>query len=99
MGLRILQWVYNLGVQHERHRIAAYLQSVQTQHWDDNDYLRRELRGWDDGDNSEKAAKKKRRIELKLAVDDEIINIIKYMFADEPKYQRGASVMFPEKED
>lgn len=88
--LKLLKWAYSLGVRNERQRIATYLSNVQAQAIDRfNDPFR------EDVINSKKVNENKK---LKKAVDSRIIDIISELFRGEERYQRGASVMFPEEE-
>lgn len=95
--LKLVRWAYGLGVRNERQRIATYLSSVQA------DAMERanSMFGYESPVTSKKDAteKAKRKIELKKAVDQRIIDIISELFIGEERYQRGASVMFPEGED
>ena len=92
--LRLVQWAYNLGVQTERRRIASYLQVAQDQTASSVSRLRAQLA--DPSMNWEK--EEAMHLEKRIAVDESIINIIGGLFRSEDKYQRGSSVMFPEKE-
>lgn len=94
--LRTLRWAYSLGVRNERHRIATYLQSAQGERLD-----RINDRFYEDPITSKKdaAEKIKRQRQLKKAVDRQVIDIISNLFQGEEKYQRGASIMFPEGEE
>lgn len=95
--LKLVKWAYKLGVRNERQRIATYLSSVQAEAMDRfNDPF-----GYQSPIESKKDAKEKyqRKIDLKKAVDQRIIDIISELFIGEERYQRGASVMFPEGEE
>lgn len=95
--LRLVKWAYSLGVRNERQRIATYLSSVQAEAMD----RQHSMFGYESPVVSKKDAteKAKRKIELKKAVDQRIIDIISELFIGEERYQRGASVMFPEGEE
>lgn len=96
--LRLVKWAYDLGVRNERHRIASYLQSAQAKRFD-------MLRAFDDDmrlnpiDSKADAAKRNiQKREQQKAVDEDVISIIDGIFHGEEKYERGASIMFPEGE-
>lgn len=92
--LKLVKWAYSLGVRNERHRIAQYLSSAQAKRFERmNDRF-----GYDSPIESKKDAteKAKRQSELKKAVDQQVIDIIDGLFHGEDKYERGASVMFPD---
>lgn len=90
--LKALRWAYSLGVRNERHRIATYLSSARSQRLDD-------LRFGPPLPDKELSDNKKRKAELKKAVDSEVIDIIAGLFNSQDKWVRGESVMFPEGEN
>lgn len=96
--LRALKWAYDLGVKHERHRIAQYLSSAQAQRYDRMSAFDRELQ---EEPIISKADAKKRKIEKRFRqkqVDREVVDIISGIFYKET-IDRGESFMFPEGED
>lgn len=96
MGLSVLKWMYELGVRAERRRIAAFLQNVQNRRWDHVRGIEQSLdmsyRN-NDRNNDEEAELKRQK-----SVDEAVNAIISQLFHGEEKYERGASVMFPEGE-
>lgn len=96
MVLGLVRWAYKLGVRNERHRIAAYLQAAQTKRHDAMSMFDSELRNEPIRDNKDA---KKRDIEKRLHqkdVDRDVVNIIDGLFHADKKYERGASIMFPD---
>lgn len=94
--LRLVKWAYSLGVRNERHRIAAYLQSAQANRYDRMSAFEDELRHHPV--ESKKDAEK-RNIEKRAHqkdIDRAVVDIIEAIFHGEQKYERGASVMFPD---
>lgn len=99
MLLQIIRWAYRLGVRNERHRIASFLSSASSNYSHSVSMFERELR--EDPVRSERDAKK-RDIEnraIESRVNSKVINIIDQLFHAEDKYERGASVMFPDEEE
>src|SRR5687768_1548340 len=96
--LQLVKWAYSLGVRNERHRIANYLQNAQAQRWDGIHDMERQLGVMrSKGENSDLTEIEK-KMQRKIVIDREIIDIISGIFHAEEKYQRGESVMFPEGE-
>lgn len=98
--LRLVKWAYKLGVRNERHRIAGFLSSAQANKWDGIYAAKRDLgiiRDRDEAGTKEEVEAK--RLQQKIAVDREVINIIDALFHGEEKYERGASFMFPEEKE
>lgn len=94
MGLSVLKWVYELGVKHERNRIAAYLRHSQPLR-DPYEIERRVL-----GANPQLTpTEAKRRAQWQYEVDMGVNSIIDGLFNAEEKYVRGESVMFPRGEE
>lgn len=96
--LKTLKWIYKLGVHHERHRVAAFLQSAQNRRYDDVRTIEQQMGmnyrlGDEEGTMDEV---EKQRLKEQVAVDKAVIDIISQMFHGEQKYERGASFMFPE---
>ena len=99
MGFKTLKWLYDLGVQHERSRLASYLRNAQSQHQDDMFQIEQALavEDWDKTkDNIRKKAQQ--RLEFKHAVDAEVIRIIDGMFRREEKITYGSSMIYLERE-
>mgnify|MGYP006327374925 CR=1 FL=1 len=97
--LKLVKWAYSLGVRNERHRIAAFLQSAQANRYDRMSAFENELREEPVRSNADA---KKRDIQKRAHqkdVDRAVLDIIEALFRADQKYERGASVMFPEGED
>lgn len=98
--LALVKWAYRLGVRNERHRIASYLQSVKANSFNHLDAIEREVGIVRDRDYSDtKKQAEIDRLRKKQAVDQALIDIISELFRGEDKYERGASVMFPDEEE
>lgn len=98
--LRLVKWAYKLGVRNERHRIAGFLANAQANKWDGIRGMEAELGIIRDRDESgTKEEVEAKRLQQKIAVDREVIDIIDALFHGEEKYERGASFMFPEEKE
>lgn len=92
--LRTLKWIYDLGIRHERVRVASHLQIQSTGVRNSNtvmeDMFREEM--------SKKRPNKTQleRLDFQKAVNHRIEEIIQDMFHDEGQYISGASIMFPD---
>ena len=90
MGINILKWVYDLGVNNERNRIAAYLDrtalQVRADYTDDLDCLRGE-------DNMSK--RNMVSLEKSIELQQQVERIIRGLFKSEHTYVTGESIMFP----
>lgn len=95
--LRALKWAYDLGIRHERVRIASHLQ-VRTSHLQDSrdtamDMLSR------NADMKRPSKTTAQRLEFKIAVEDRVREIVNELFEDHNgQWVAGASVMFPDDE-
>lgn len=92
--IRTFKWVYELGIRHERIRIAAHLQvqaqSARTSSNIMDDMLR---------DQHSKTRPKKRaveRLEFDMAVNHRVEAIINDMFDSKGDWIPSASIMFPD---
>ncbi len=93
--LRLVKWAYDLGVRQERHRIASELQLQQQRSQNFNRVALGILHDPESG--METSKKRKQRLELQIAVNDRIQEIINDMFRSEGEmYIPGSSIMFPE---
>lgn len=95
--LRLVKWAYDLGIRHERVRIAAHLQAhaqgARVQHSVMDDMFREEM--------SRPKPNKKRleRLEFDRAVARQVDELIQDIFHPKGEWQPVASIMFPEGED
>lgn len=91
MGLNVIKWAYNLGVKHERQRIAAAMRHeavcLDRREQAHFDYARER-----NGDVEE-------RMKIDLAVLHKLKRFIDHMFEENGQYVPGESVMFPNKEE
>lgn len=92
--LKALKWVYDLGVKQERQRIAAELQLQQQRARTFNDTAMDMLR--DPASKKEVTQKRKQRLELQIAVNDRIQEIVHELFDSKGEWTPGPSVMFPD---
>lgn len=91
MGLKVLKWAYNLGVEHERKRIAAVLQNEADMVGQRHNELYRELNKHPDEPSREE-------ISANLAVTEKVRLLINNLFYAQDQYIPGASIMFPKEE-
>lgn len=97
--LKLVKWAYSLGVRNERHRIAAFLQAAQARRYDAMSRFEEDLR---ENPVSSKQDAKARNIEKRAHqkdIDRAVVDIIETIFHGEEKYERGASVMFPDERE
>lgn len=94
-SLKALKWSYKLGVDRERERIAGYLQLEIRKTRVFNDAALDMLR--DPTSKKEVTKQRKQRLELQMAVNDQIHEIVNGLFIPEnEEYIPGASFMFPD---
>lgn len=93
--IKTLKWIYDLGIRHERVRIASHLQLASQQARTSNESMMDMMR-----DLGEKKFSKKRseRLEFNVAVNDRVQVIIQDMFQTSDTWVSGASIMFPDDE-
>jgi hypothetical protein len=94
--LRALKWAYDLGIRHERVRIASHLQVRASHLLDSRDTALSMLSNNADLKRPNKNTAKK--LEFKIAVEDQVRDLIHEMFTDNGHYVSGASIMFPDDE-
>jgi hypothetical protein len=91
MGIDVWKWIYELGVKHERRRIASYLTKVK--------YDRRESfehKYYPGGSEKDISEARKRERDMQMAVNYEVDAIINAILLPEaPIYQPTNSIMFP----
>jgi hypothetical protein len=93
--LKTLKWVYGLGVKQERQRIAAGLQLQQQRARTFNEAALVMIR--DPASKKEVAQKRRQRLELQMAVNDRIQEIVNEMFRTEGgEWINANSIMFPD---
>lgn len=93
--LKTLKWVYNLGVVQERQRIAAELQLQQQRARTFNEAALDMLH--DPASKKEVTQKRKQRLELQMAVNNRIEEIVNEMFRTEGgEWVNASSIMFPD---
>jgi hypothetical protein len=94
-SLKALKWSYKLGVDRERERIAGYLQQQIRRSRVFNEAALDMMR--DPATKREITQKRKQRLELQMAVNDQIQEIVNGLFIPEhEQYVPGTSVMFPD---
>lgn len=92
--LKLVKWAYDLGVRHERVRIASHLQLHSTG-------ARNNLNAMDDMFREEMSRSKPnknrlQRLEFDKAVNHRIEEIIQDMYQSTGDWKPGASIMFPD---
>lgn len=93
MGLSVLKWVYELGVKHERHRIASYLKLQERM------AFRAQADAYDELKAQHMPPKSKQAKEWELAVNGAVEDIIRGLFTESHgEYVPGESIMFPKGE-
>jgi hypothetical protein len=92
--LKTLKWVYSLGVKQERQRIAAELQLQQQRARTFNDSAMDMMH--DPASKKEVSQKRRQRLELQIAVNDRIQEIVNEIFESKGDWIPGPSVMFPD---
>lgn len=92
--LKALKWVYELGIRHERVRIASHLHLHATGARNSNSVLNDMFRE----EMSKPKPNKKRleRLDFERVVNHRIEEIINDMFQNNGQWIDGASIMFPE---
>lgn len=89
MGLNVFKWIYNLGVHHERQRIASHLRVVQAEFRSDQANLHDEF-------HLKNNIPRDKKVEAKVKAH--ILDIISSIFYNPDDVVKGNSVMFPEGE-
>lgn len=92
--LKTLRWVYDLGIRHERVRIASHLQIHATGARNSNSVLDDMFR--EEMSKSKPNKKRLERFDFERAVNHRIEEIIQDMFHDNGQWVAGASIMFPD---
>ena len=92
--LKTFKWVYKLGVDQERQRIAGRLQIAAQGAVRNRDTAYDMLR--EIGKNESVKPKRKERLEFEMAVNDRVNEIIGELFRYNEEYITGSSFMFPE---
>lgn len=90
--LKTLKWIYNLGVNQERTRLAAYLDTARhqasIQHSTMYDMMH--------NDAPKMSAKRKDRLAFDMAVEQRVEEIINGMFRADEQYVMGSSILYPD---
>lgn len=95
----VLKWVYELGVKHERRRVAAYLRNTQAFKWQEVDRMERQMASIFDSSKTTKLSEaEKQQLMQRIAVERAVEEIIASIFRSQDQYVPGPSVMFPEGE-
>lgn len=92
IGLKALQWVYDLGVNQERNRIARILEQSSFQN---DDYIGNAYNIIRD-DANKMSASRKNKLEHRAQVMQSVNDIINRIMRVETEYVGGSSLMFPE---
>lgn len=94
-SLKALKWSYKLGVDRERERIAGYLQQQIRRSHVFNEAALDMMR--DPTSKKDITVKRRQRLELQMAVNDQVQEIVNGLFIPEhEQYIPGTSVMFPD---
>jgi len=92
--LKLVKWAYDLGIRHERVRIAAHLQVHSTNAGNSisamDDMFREEM------SKSKPNKNRLQRLEFDKAVNHRVREMITDMFHDNGQYVYGNSIMFPD---
>lgn len=96
--LKTLKWVYKLGVNHERTRIASHLQVKMSHITDSRDTIHDMLR--ENADRKRPSKTTAERLMFKLAVEDRVQSLVSEMFEDSNgHWVSGTSLMFPDDQE
>lgn len=94
MGLKLLKWVYELGVQQERTRIARHLEWEMSHRSFDQEVRMMMLTDED----SKMSKSRKEKLARSADISREVTDIIDRIFRGEPVNHAYTSIMFPEEE-
>lgn len=89
--LKLVKWAYDLGIRHERIRIASHLQAKAHQSGLNRDVVLDMLR-----ENAKMPKKRAERLDFEIAVSNRVEEIINEMFDSQGDWRPGASLMFPD---
>lgn len=95
MGLNVLKWAYELGVKHERTRIARLLEQTHRQQVDFVDVAQGVLSDTDS--NLTKA--RKERLKKRAELADALSGIISSITQEDAEYISKGSALWPVEED
>lgn len=93
--LKLVKWAYDLGVRHERARIANFLE-LESQRSSSNrnsiDQKMNEIAT----SKKDYANKKRKKLEISFAVEQRVEQIIQAIFYEQSDWTSRGSVIFPE---
>lgn len=92
--LKTLKWVYDLGIRHERTRIASHLRVASTATMTNREIMTDMLD--EEMTRGKPSKKRKERLEFDIAVNHKVLDIINDMFDAKGDWIPGASLMFPD---
>lgn len=96
---KMLKWAYDLGIRHERVRIASHLQLESTRAHNSMDRDMEFMRVMNESPKIKVSKSAKEKLDFNIAVNHRVQQIIQNMFESSPdKWIPGASVMFPDDE-